>query len=253
MFKFIYNNLEVSHKLGVASYPSDNYSRHVHYQYELIFIIKGNLDYTVDGESHTLKEGDFVLVHPGQIHFANINGNKTYERFVLKFEDSILPKFLNDKLLKLGNFFNKKSQYSIVMKDFDNYYNNFKSNEEKYALFTSNIIKLCVYLSNDKNSSYVNNDSFVKEILNYIDEHIGEDITLETLSKTFMFSKSYISTVFKNNTRTTIMKYIRTKKIIYAHKLILNGEKKSTAATLAGFDEYSTFYRSYLKLFGKKK
>ena len=51
--------------------------------------------------------------------------------------------------------------------------------------------------------------------------------------------------------RTTIMKYIRIKKIIYAHKLILNGEKKSIAARTVGFDEYSTFYRCYTQIIGK--
>ena len=251
MFRFVYKNLEVSHKLGTSQYPEDQYSKHVHYQYELIFIVNGSLEYFVDGESRVLKEGDIVLVHPGKSHFADVINDEKYERFVLKFDNTILPLFLDEKLSKQGTFFNRSSKYSIIFQDFYNYYKNFKTDEEKFVLFTNDIIKLCIYLSNEQSSESTSKHTFINDILNYINKHINENISLDTLSKTFMFSKSYISTEFKKHTRTTVMSYIRTQKVIYAHKLILNGEKKSTAAILAGFDEYSTFYRCYTKIIGK--
>ena len=251
MFKFVYKNLDISHKLGLSSYPEYEYSKHVHYHYELVFVCNGCLEYTIDGDTHLLKEGNIVLVHPGQIHFADVRNENNYERYVLKFSESILPSFLNEKLSNLGSFFNGTSKYSIVFKNFDDYFKNFDSDEEKYTLFICDIIKLCISLSNETSFSKNFKHAFIREVLNYIDDHICEDITLNTLSKVFLFSKSYISTEFKKYMRTTIMKYIRIKKIIYAHKLILNGEKKSDAARIIGFNEYSTFYRCYSQIIGK--
>ena len=40
------------------------------------------------------------------------------------------------------------------------------------------------------------------------------------------------------------MKYIRTKKIIAVRQMILGGAKKTEAAELFGFENYSTFYRT---------
>ena len=41
---------------------------------------------------------------------------------------------------------------------------------------------------------------------------------------------------------------IKTKKIIAAHQYILQGMNKTKVAEMFGFDEYSTFYRAYLKI-----
>ena len=251
MFKFVYKNLDISHKLGISSYPEDEYSKHVHYHYELIFICKESLECSIDGDTHLLKEGNIVLIHPGQIHFADVKNENNYERYVLKFSENILPTFLKEKLSNFGSFFNSSSKYSIIFKNFDDYFENFESDEEKYALFICDIIKLCIHLSNETSFSKHFKHAFIREVLTYIDDHICENITLEGLSKVFLFSKSYISTEFKKYMRTTIMKYIRIKKIIYAHKLILNGEKKSVAARIVGFNEYSTFYRCYSQIIGK--
>lgn len=251
MFKFVYKNLDVSHKLGVSAYPEDEYAKHIHYHYELLFICKGSLLYTIEGVSHTLKEGSVVLVHPGQIHFAQVNDETTYERFVLKFPDSILPDFLNEKLSKLGSVFKDSSKYSLLFKNFDNYVKNFDNYDELYTLFFCDITKLCLLISNDKSSDKHFKNAVISAVLEYIDNHICENITLDTLTDIFHVSKSYINNEFKKQMHTTIMKYIRIKKTIYAHKLILNGERKNVVARKLGFEEYSTFYRCYSKIIGK--
>lgn len=43
------------------------------------------------------------------------------------------------------------------------------------------------------------------------------------------------------------MKYVRYKKMIAAHQMILSGEKKRVVANMFGYDDYSTFYRTYKK------
>ena len=47
-----------------------------------------------------------------------------------------------------------------------------------------------------------------------------------------------------------VMQYVRYKKIIAAHQMILAGAKKSVVAELLDFNDYSTFYRSYVKIIG---
>lgn len=71
---------------------------------------------------------------------------------------------------------------------------------------------------------------------------------MQTLTERFHYSKSYINIEFKRQMKIPIMKYIRLKKILAAHKMIASGTKKSVAAEMFGFENYSTFYRAYKSL-----
>ena len=45
-----------------------------------------------------------------------------------------------------------------------------------------------------------------------------------------------------------VMQYIRKKKAIAAHGMIMSGTPKTIAAEKTGFENYSTFYRCYIKM-----
>ena len=49
-----------------------------------------------------------------------------------------------------------------------------------------------------------------------------------------------------------LMQYIRSKKIHASLALISHGMKPQEAASAMGFADYSTFYRCYLKIIGKR-
>lgn len=46
------------------------------------------------------------------------------------------------------------------------------------------------------------------------------------------------------------MQYVRNKKVLYAQNLIKSGIRPTKAYTMAGFEDYTTFYRSYKLFFG---
>ena len=93
-----------------------------------------------------------------------------------------------------------------------------------------------------------NTNEFIDKIITYVDSHITESITLDSLASAFLFSKSYICNEFKKYMKIPVMQYIRSKKVLFAHSLILNGTKKCEAAEKVGFANYSTFSRAYQKL-----
>ena len=66
------------------------------------------------------------------------------------------------------------------------------------------------------------------------------------------FSRAHISNEFSRVMKIPVMTYIRYKKIIAAHQKILEGNVKiNEVAYEYGFEEYSTFYRNYIKIIGK--
>lgn len=249
MFKFKYKDLDFSYKLDSASDPADDYQSHMHYFNELIFFIDGDVKYTVESNTEQLKRGDLVFIPSGKYHFAEVKKDSMYERYVLKFSDSIMPDFLRNKIHGANFFFGNHRELQPQFDQLDSYYNNF-SDEELYTLFVCEIVKMMILLFKNPTDVKRQYNNMLSPILRYIDENIQNSITLDTLSEQFHFSKSYISNEFKKYIKMPLMQYIRTKKIIAAHNMLLTGRKKYEVAEIFGFDDYSTFYRTYVKVMG---
>lgn len=169
---------------------------------------------------------------------------------MLKFPNSALPKFLAERVVRLGPFFGGLKGQTSLFNRFDSYYDygNF-SEEELVAMFISDVVKLLIMLSKEPADTPRQTNAVIAEMVKYIDENLALPISLDSLSEVFHFSKSYISNEFKQYMKIPIMQYVRMKKVIAAHQLILAGEKKAAVAEKFGFENYSTFYRQYLKLY----
>lgn len=247
MFNFVYKDIDFAHKLDKASSPSEEYFKHIHCFNEILYLVHGDLDYTVESETRHLNEGDLIFIPSGKFHFANVNSEVPYERYVLKFPDSVIPSYVNEKIKPKGYFFADGSKYSGNFNILDIYAKQF-TDDEIYTLFSCEAVKLIVMLCHEPAHPSKKHDDFVVELIDYIDANIQKPLTIQTLTDEFHYSKSFLNIEFKRRMHVPIMQYIRTKKAIAAHQMILTGAKKSDVASLFGFDTYSTFYRTYKKL-----
>ena len=98
--------------------------------------------------------------------------------------------------------------------------------------------------------------SKIGEIIHYINEHLAEDLSVDTIAGQFFLSRYYLMHTFKDETGYTIGNYISIKRLSLAQSLINSGVAIVDAAEQAGFGTYSTFLRAYKKTYGtspKKK
>lgn len=247
MFSFNYNNIDFSHKLDKPSSPSEEYFKHIHCFNEILFLVHGDVDYTVESETQHLSEGDIVFIPSGKYHFATVNHGVPYERYVLKFPDRFVPEHVREKLSSSANFFKSGKKFEMNFHLLDEYAQHY-AEEELYTLFVSEIIKFMVLLYHEPAQPVKKHDDFIVQLIEYIDANLHKPITIQTLIDEFHYSKSFINLEFKRRMQIPVMQYIRTKKVMVAHQLILSGAKKSSVAGQFGFETYSTFYRAYKKL-----
>ena len=90
----------------------------------------------------------------------------------------------------------------------------------------------------------------VDEILSYINTHIREDLTLESLSSHFFLSQSYICRIFKADTGTTINKYITAKRITLSKSLLSQGYSVNEVCEACGFNDYTNYLKAFTKAVG---
>ena len=255
MFNFNYKEIDFAHKLNWHTLPSDDFKKHMHDFYELIFFVHGEVDYMIESKSKKLVSNDIILIPAGLLHYGVANVDVEYERYVLKFPlrliNDTLAKEIQDFTCFSGNYPALKELFTKL----DNIYNNY-SDEHKYILMVNTLSEILINMQNKSKVSDeligVYHNPVVSKVIAYINENIKKNITLTDICNDLNFSRAHISNEFSRVMKIPVMTYIRYKKIIAAHQKILEGNVKiNEVAYEYGFEEYSTFYRNYIKIIGK--
>jgi AraC-like DNA-binding protein len=251
MFHITTKDLDIAYKLNFNT-PNDLYTIHCHDFYELILFIKGECIFHVEGNSRHLKGGDIILIQPNEHHFADVDHSIDYERFVLKFSPSILTDNLRKRAQDCSHFFEKNIFFDSIIKQLDYYSRQFNDEEMAYLCKCKiyELILLLSYATKILRQREEDQDSIISKTIDYILNHLSEDITIEKIAKHLGLSESYIRAKFKESMNVSLMKYVRAKKCFLAKEMILEGKKPSLVAKELNFHDYSTFYRDYVKCNG---
>lgn len=233
----------------------DMFQLHLHEDYELFCFLKGSAKYYVEGTVYPLKPQDIMLLKIAESHALLIDKNAPYERIVINFNKDALIGNLKKEII---DFLEKRplgqqNKYSLAKHEEDNLISYLykicnTSNIEERRLYLTFVLN---ELSKKKPSKSDSNctDSVV-EIIEYINKHLFEDISLDILSEKFYLSKVHLTRKFKSYVGTTIWEYISTKRLIKAKELLKGGKWPTDVAEACGFNDYSTFYRAYKKKYG---
>ncbi len=247
MFNFVFKEIDFAHKLDYAASIKDEYTKHMHPFVEILYFVSGDVTYSIDGKKVKLKKGDCIFIKPGSFHFADVNRNILYERYVLKFPEILIPVDIKEKLYNSNCIFNLKQKENEILKPLDKYYSSLNDEEMRIICIAKLLELLVALISEKKESDNESTSSLIEKIISYIDDNIEENISINELSECLSYSKSYISSYFFKEMKISIMKYIRNKRIIHAHILITKGIKPKDVFEKMHFNDYSTFYRQYLK------
>ncbi len=90
----------------------------------------------------------------------------------------------------------------------------------------------------------------LEKVLDYVDDHIFDKISLCDLSKIAGYSPFYFSRLFSDAMGMPVTGYIRIRKLQHAIVSLLEGHKILDVAMLYAFDSHEGFTRSFTQLFG---
>jgi AraC-like DNA-binding protein len=242
-------------------------SLHHHDFYECYLFISGDVTYLIEGKTFCLEPGDIVLINSKELHQAIINSKDVvYERIVLWLNRSFL-KELSAKETNLSLCFESLNRNNVLRADFEVKQNirlllNKLISLESYKgigrelLYKAYITELLVHINNIAFNDKVRLDVDIKKsnlidgIIEYINNHIEEDITVDEISECFYLSKFHLSREFKKHTGTTLHRYIVQKKLIEAKELILKETPITSVYKQCGFGDYSNFFRAFKNEYG---
>ncbi|MBR5590771.1 MAG: helix-turn-helix transcriptional regulator, partial [Anaerotignum sp.] len=93
-------------------------------------------------------------------------------------------------------------------------------------------------------------DSRILDILRYMDAHLAEDLSIDTLAEEFFISKFHMMRLFKQETGRSIYDYLQERRLLHARDLIRQGVSATDSCFQSGFRSYSSFTRAFAKHFG---
>lgn len=229
-------------------YHSVVWENHCHAQFEMIAVLEGDINVMLEGRSYRLKEDQTIIIPPLCYHSIAVNESGAYRRITVLFDLAAIPDVLQTEFTKRGTDIaisyspNIEKLKEICQKDQPSF----------YAPLVQSLMIQSFYdtLKAAKNHIGPKTDEFLQKAVTYIDRHLHENILLEDLARHTARSKSSFCHLFEEKMNISPKQYILQKKLALASKLISEGTPPTVAAMKIGYDNYSNFYRLYLKHFG---
>lgn len=240
---------------------------HHHDFYECYLFISGDVTYLIEGKTYSLQSGDIILINSTELHQPIINNNDIpYERIVLWIDKVFLNNLSTDKT-DLARCFEDSAKANVIRVSFEMQQNikvllNKLLSLEKYfgigsdLLYKTYIIELLIHLNmllfqnGVKLDVDIKKNNLIDGIIQYINNHTEDEITIDELSRQFYISKYHLLREFKKHSGTTIHKYIVQKKLIQAKELILKDIPITSVYKQCGFGDYSNFFRAFKSEYG---
>lgn len=257
--------VRLNHTTGESAEASTTGYLHCTTEFLLYCFKKGSGNIKIDGKEYTINEGDLVLINPTEIFHCTIDGGKFHERYVLHIDETIAKHFptscqdlfsiLYRRPKGVGNVICAElSGHMGLDKLSDCIYENIqKTDPVSVALTICKTVELltvlCRYQTelSAQNQAPARENGLIQQVLNYLNDHFQEDITLDGIAKEFGVNKSYLSHLFTSFVGSSIWNYVIFRRINYFNSLVINNVSIEDACRQSGFQNYSNFYRLYKK------
>ncbi len=245
-------------------------SPHRHTFYEVYYVLSEKLDYVIGKQVYQMKKGDFLLIPPGLLHYpaeTNLQIGKKYSRIVLWCSMDYFDRLVevDPALQEIWDTVkqNRTYHFSPAQGTTQHLYDHilYLLSENRREVFASHGMAFALLLEifvligrivHKKQFAVTRNhsDDLFVNIVYYIHTHVTENISLEDLSKRFWVSKNHISKFFKEYVGLSVHQYILSLRLDGCRLAIGKGIPITQVADLFGFQDYSSFYRAFRKVFG---
>jgi AraC-like DNA-binding protein len=240
---------------------------HYHDFNKILIFLKGNINYVVEGKNYMLKPYDIVLVNAGEIHRPSVLDDSEYERIIIYVSTQFLNTYAQKDYDLLDCFESAKREKTNVLRihslERSKLYqvcleleHSFADNAFAKELYQKILfLEFMIQLNRTMISQHINyldssiGSTKLVQILDYINEHLAEEITIDKLASSFYLNRYYLMHFFKEETGYTIGNYITEKRLLLAKGLVQSGSPVTDACFQSGFKNYSTFSRAFKKAF----
>lgn len=217
---------------------------HFHRSVEFLYALKGEKQVFIDGQEFLLNENQLLVCPPYTLHsYLQSDGRQ------------IAATVSADFCAEFEQFCRAQTPRSFIVDD---------NNGELLRLlrqmqapcnrtYLRGVVNCLLGLYQTKTTFSARSDlgekTLIVQIAEYIHEHYAENITLETLSKQFGYSRNYFSALFKKFFKTGVTQYINSVRVQKSVKL-LRTQKVSGVYAAVGFQSPQQYFLNFKRFYG---
>lgn len=242
------HNSKSSYSYNAFFYTKEIWDFHFHKNLELIYVVKGSVKCLLNNTEYILKEGDYGLCLPYEVHSYIPQADTLYwvgvfsEDYVRLFANHIRGKQANGFVFKCPQSTNELLQSTLISENVPSIY----------------ILKACLYAVCDAflcevdfSETQGNKKTNISLIVQYISENHTKNITLKDISKLLGYDYNYVSRFFHSTFNMSFTNFLNIYRLETAIKLLEETNKKITDIALeSGFQSVRSFNNSFRLKFG---
>lgn len=230
---------------------------HIHLFSEVVFILKGEMDVTVDDATETAKTGDIIIIPPLAVHGYS---TKEYnEHWMCTFSNDFVLDIISEKELYASG----KRHVFTPSEDLRNYILNrlidgkrqpIPLDAEKNRFFKATLHAIfeeyfrCVKVAEERNHIHT-----IVAILLYMHEHSTEDVSLESIGKALGYSPKYVSKCFGYLKGLNFYRLLNSFRCEHAKKLLRKTRLRIIDIAIeCGYSSERSFQRAFYQIVGQK-
>ena len=238
-----------------------------HPKYEIFLLIEGDVTMLINSHRYLISNGALVLLNSKDLHISMNNSPHMYKRITVMFNSHIIRQFNTDRTNLLDCFkIAAAHQRNILylnpeqIATFQNLAEQIHRNCSSPAygddmLAFSALLSLLVFINRLYRSHLpevapLPLTPIVRDIVDYVDNHIDEEINVSNLCRHFSYSVAYVSAQFSRQMGLPLKQFIVTKKIALAKQLLEEPLSITQVCERCSFGDYSNFIRTFKKYVG---
>ena len=245
-----------------------SYSNHWHTAMEVILPIENSYEVITSSASYTVMPGEILVLSTCESH--ELHAPQTGKRLIYLFDltpirnlkdYSLIQPLIRDCLLISRNTHPQiyDEAYRLFLEMKEEY---FKSDKFREMSIQSKLLDFFVLLGKDHQDTieHLSGTSVSKQreyvqkfnvILEYIDAHYMENLTLDDIAGISGFSKFHFTRLFKRYTTSTFYDYLNLKRTKEVQRQLVESDFPVTEIALSsGFTSITTFNRIFRKYTG---
>lgn len=246
-----------------SSYENISFVAHWQKEIELVYVNSGEASFHVADQSFTAHAGDLVICESGQIHYSDSYTTKNLLSFLIFDTNVISSRFHNphfksalvtaEELTEFGLTDALHRVFSMVPAELDKkepYYKDIVSSaiREFWFLLKRKLPREEKAKDSSRRSRML--EEF-QELLDYIDNHCAEDLTLEHAASMMHFSPSHFSKTFKKLMGMNYVTYVNMVRIERSIQMLSTNQYRMIDIALeCGFSNIRSFNRTFKEITG---
>lgn len=252
----------------IRSYPVNMNIQHFHNFYEIFIPLETSTGHLIDGEYNQLNSYDMVLLKPGLLHKSVYpKVNLPQKRIIINFNLGAGIPGLEHDLNKILGIFSLKQPIirfpvnirTEIVSKINEIFQIGKQKQDRWqvAYYAAFIEFLWLIYKNinqncyDQNKVIESNSQKIYYVMDYINHHYSEDVSLESVAETHAISPFYLSHIFKDITGINFVNYVQTVRIRNALQMLAySDDTVSEIIEKCGFTSTSQFNRVFHKFCG---